>query len=182
MQLTPKITLTRDTQPSAEPVSLQEAKLFLRVDHDAEDAAISQMITTAREVAEQILNRSLLTQRWLYSIYGTPTHLVALSYGPASSIISVNFMDDDGVSALAETSSYRLRDPFTLEFYNCPSTARADILYEAGMAAEATGLPAALKQNMLQHVAYLYGFRSMDDAQRIHDITRLYAPFREAHL
>lgn len=182
MQLTPKITVTRETNPSEEPVTLAEAKLFLRVDHTSEDAAISQMIRSAREVAEQILNRSLITQRWLCSIYGTPAHCVSLLYGPVGSIISVTFHDDAGNISTADADSYSLRDPFTLEFANYPSAKQTDILYEAGMAANANGLDAALKQNILQHVAYLYGFRSLDEAVRMHDITRLYAPFREVQL
>jgi hypothetical protein len=43
-------------------------------------------------------------------------------------------------------------------------------------------LPAMLRQNLLQHVAYLYGFRAMDEADRLHDISRLYSPWRSVKL
>jgi uncharacterized phiE125 gp8 family phage protein len=182
MQLTPRITITRDSAPSAEPVSLHEAKLFLRVEHDAEDGAIQQMIATAREVAEQILNRSLLMQRWVATLYSAPAHRVGLSFGPVSAIVSVTYYDDAGAATIADTESYRLSDPYTIQFEYCPSAARTEIRYDAGMAATPAALPSALKQNILQHVAYLYGFRSLDESQRIQDITRLYAPFREVQL
>ena len=182
MQLTPKIIVTRHTSPSTEPVTLSEAKLFLRVEHDTEDSAIQQMIVTAREVAEEILGRSLLSQRWLATVYGAPANTMALPYGPINSVVSVTRYDDVGGTSIAATDSYQLCDPYTLEFLSNVSVAKLEVVYEAGMATDAAGLPAALKQSMLQHVAYLYGFRSLDESQRMHDITRLYAPFREVQL
>ena len=46
--------------PIAEPVTLEEAKLQLRVEFDEDDALISSYITAAREWAEGFLNRSLV--------------------------------------------------------------------------------------------------------------------------
>lgn len=43
----------------AEPITLAEAKLHLRVDHAEEDALIGSLITTAREAAEHQLGGKL---------------------------------------------------------------------------------------------------------------------------
>lgn len=42
------------TPPTAEPVSLVEAKLHLRVDFNDDDALITSLITAARQAAETI--------------------------------------------------------------------------------------------------------------------------------
>lgn len=46
--------------PIAEPVTLEEAKLQLRVEFDEDDALISSYITAARQWAEGFLNTALV--------------------------------------------------------------------------------------------------------------------------
>ncbi|HWA20765.1 MAG TPA: head-tail connector protein, partial [Caulobacterales bacterium] len=43
------MSITIVTPPASEPLSLAEAKLFLRVEHDAEDDLIAALIGAARE-------------------------------------------------------------------------------------------------------------------------------------
>lgn len=52
------------TAPATEPVSLVEAKLFLRVDHSDEDSLINDLIQAARECVEEYTKRALITQTW----------------------------------------------------------------------------------------------------------------------
>ncbi|MBY0407045.1 MAG: head-tail connector protein, partial [Rickettsiales bacterium] len=51
--------LERATAPVAEPLTLAETKLYLRVSGGDEDALIGDMIASARIMAEQWLRRSL---------------------------------------------------------------------------------------------------------------------------
>ena len=46
------------SQTVTEPVTLSEAKLFLRLDHDDEDTLLSQMITAVRMEAENRTRRT----------------------------------------------------------------------------------------------------------------------------
>tara|TARA_R110000851_G_scaffold173130_1_gene319440 strand:- start:772 stop:1449 length:678 start_codon:yes stop_codon:yes gene_type:complete len=49
------------TAPTLEPVTLAEAKSFLRIDTTADDAYITDLITASREAIENALRRTLLT-------------------------------------------------------------------------------------------------------------------------
>ena len=49
-------------EPASEPDLLAEAKLHLRVDHTAEDAAITMWIAAARRMAEGYMNRLIMPQ------------------------------------------------------------------------------------------------------------------------
>lgn len=54
--------------PKCEPVTLQQAKVFLRVDHASEDALIQRLIKTARQSIESYTGRALIRQCWIFSV------------------------------------------------------------------------------------------------------------------
>ena len=56
-------SLTTETAPAVEPVSVSEAKQHLRVDIDDDDAYIVSLITAARKYAEEYLDRALVSQQ-----------------------------------------------------------------------------------------------------------------------
>ena len=53
-------SLTRQTPPAVEPVTVAEAKAHLRVDISDDDTYIGTLITAAREWCEEYLDRSAL--------------------------------------------------------------------------------------------------------------------------
>lgn len=57
-------TLKLHTPAASAPVSLDEAKLHLRVTDSAEDTLISALINAATEDAEHITGRALMPQKW----------------------------------------------------------------------------------------------------------------------
>lgn len=64
MLILPNQSLKIDTAPSEDPVTLDEAKLFLRIDGTDEDALITSLITAATRKVENYLDRFLITQTW----------------------------------------------------------------------------------------------------------------------
>ena len=108
--------------PAEEPVSLPEAKAYLRIDHDADDAVISAMIAASRRYAEQWLARVFVTQTLEYALAGWPgastggywnrsvreagsgpgwlpgaaCDAVALPRPPLQSVGTLEFLDDSG--------------------------------------------------------------------------------------
>ncbi|MEQ1619683.1 MAG: head-tail connector protein, partial [Terricaulis sp.] len=57
------MTITILTPPASEPITLAEAKLFLRIDQTAEDPLITTLIAAAREAVEVACGRALITRR-----------------------------------------------------------------------------------------------------------------------
>ncbi|MFD1333894.1 head-tail connector protein, partial [Methylopila musalis] len=52
------------TAPAAEPLGLADAKAYLRLDHDDEDALLGELIASARAEVERLTRRVLVAQRW----------------------------------------------------------------------------------------------------------------------
>lgn len=62
--------LRQTAAPSDEPLTLEEAKLYLRVDADLtnDDDLITALIIAAREQAEKVTGRQLVTATWLLTL------------------------------------------------------------------------------------------------------------------
>lgn len=55
------MNVTIITPPASEPITLDEAKAFLRVDGDDDDSVITDAIASARETIENLTGRQLIT-------------------------------------------------------------------------------------------------------------------------
>jgi len=83
--------------PAAEPVTLAEAKMYLRVDHDAEDALISSLITAARATVEALTRRVLIDQGWRIVRDAWPASgLIAAPVNPLREITAAHVVDGAG--------------------------------------------------------------------------------------
>lgn len=100
------------TAPTAEPVTLQEAKDHLRVDSTDDDALISAIITAARQHLDGrdgILSRALMPQTWDYSIDRFPDgDTITLPLAPVQSVTSVKYVDPDGAQQTFSSDNYAL--------------------------------------------------------------------------
>lgn len=139
--------------PESEPLSVSDAKAFLRIEHSADDAVIIRAITAARQAAEEHLRMVLLPQSWQFTS-GELCHVLALPKGPAQSVSSVKSVDAEGIETTLSTDRYRLSvDGFAIIFHTMPAGVRLIVNYEAYLAEEASDVPALITQGMLHHVA-----------------------------
>jgi uncharacterized phiE125 gp8 family phage protein len=113
--------------PAAEPVSVVEAQAHLRLDGDAETDVLAALIAGAREVAELMTGRALVTQSWTLSLdawseggaegaVGWPAGLAcaprcarlafALPRPPLISVETVKTFDADGVGSVWDPAAY----------------------------------------------------------------------------
>lgn len=101
------MNLVTITEPTAEPVSLSEAKLHLRVDHTDEDTLISGLIAGARGQIEQLSWHALMTQTLELVLDGWPCgDTIELPYPPLQSVTSITYKDSDGVITTWNSDQY----------------------------------------------------------------------------
>ncbi len=177
--------------PASEPLSLAEAKLFLRVDHDAEDSLIEALIGAAREAVEAGIGRALVTRRVRESLdiwRRDAVNGAVLGLGPVTNIVAVRLLPNNGAQSVIDPERYRIegnRDRPRLVFPSgFPATLRSaggiEIEYDCGYADDAANLPIALRLATLQIVASLYELRlgegSIPEAARA--LMRPFAPVR----
>lgn len=96
------------TAPTAEPVTLAEAKLHLRVDDNADDVLIGALITASRQHAEHDTRRALVTQTWKLVLDAFPESVITLDRAPVSAVVSVVYIDPEGVSQTLSAAGYQL--------------------------------------------------------------------------
>jgi len=87
------------TPPTQTPVSLDQAKSHLRVDHADDDAAILAMIKAATSMAEEFLRRALCTQTIKLALPTFPSCSIVLPRPPVQSIVAVRYVTEDGLTA-----------------------------------------------------------------------------------
>lgn len=185
------MTITIVTPPASEPVSLAEAKLFLRVDHNAEDDLIATLIGAAREAVEAGCGRALITRRLRESLDIWRRDAVGgavLGVGPVSDVIAVRLLADNGSQSVIDPDRYRLEGrldrPRLVFASGVPATLRTaggvEIEYDAGFAEDAGDLPLALRLATLQIVAALYEARQGEAAipEAARALMRPFAPAR----
>ena len=91
-QYNPKTISMRCTvEADFEPVTLEEAKLYCRVDHDAEDALIAALIVAARQHAERKTGRVLRASTWEMTVGGVllPYHKLMVRNAPCSALTAL---------------------------------------------------------------------------------------------
>ena len=155
---------------ATEPVTLAEAKLFLKVTGTEEDSLITDLITSARRMLEKYTSSSFGTKT-LHATWVEPTadDLYELPYGPHRSVDHVYRIDAEGTeTAQTVNVDYWIRGD--QDFYitigkkwstGYPvSTDSLRVEYTAGYGGTTTeALPDELKVAILKQVATDYELR-----------------------
>ena len=159
------MSLTLLQGPGEEPVSLSEAKAYLRVDGAEEDALIGALITSARMMVESSCGKALLTQSWMWRADAWPRPTFRLPLGPLQSVEEVALLDADGGRHVIAAENYQVlkglpgrllkRRGFVL-----PARPRAEDAFEisftAGYGPAGSGVPALLQRAVLMLTAHWY--------------------------
>jgi len=90
---------------ATEPVSLAQAKLWLRVDHAHEDALVSALVSAARDLCERHTGLALAPQSWRMAVDGRHLDVVAgglpveMMRPPFGSLLEAEALLADGTTA-----------------------------------------------------------------------------------
>lgn len=140
--------------PTGEPVSLAEAKLRLRVEHDAEDSLIADLIRAARETLERGLGRALISRRLRQGFEACQLRgpRINLAFSPLIQVLSVQA---NGASIpVLRTQA----DPACIELASVPIAGDVLIEYLAGYG-QAQDVAQSLRDSILAMVARGYDQR-----------------------
>ncbi len=171
-------SLSRQTPPAVEPVTLSEAKAHCRIDGNADDAYVASLITAAREWCEQYLDRTLVYTQWAMRFDRFPpdgTHDIELPRPPmatagTATAVALTFTFQTGETATYSSASYRV------DRHSTPGAVKAlygqtwpphlqddnaiSVTWWAGYGASGTDVPAAIRHAMLMLVGFWYDNRS----------------------
>ena len=158
------------TPPVSEPVSLAEAKNYLRITDSDDDALINSLVTAIRQKAETWTRRSLITQTWtlwLDSVPGSVTLSIPLS--PLQSVTHIKSYDSTNTVSTFDSSKYLVDGASTPgriglnDGQTWPNGLRRmnvlEIEFVTGFGDESS-VPETIKQGILQWVKLLFANKS----------------------
>ncbi len=102
-------------EPVVEPVSIEDAKAHLRIDSGftEDDGYVSALVASARRFAENFTGALFVQRTCQLTVDYFPvsrTEALILPTGPAQSISSVTYKDEDGVQQIWDSGAYILDD------------------------------------------------------------------------
>lgn len=162
------------TGPTAEPVTLAEAKLHLRVDIDDDDDLIEALVAAAREYVERLCRPqlALISQTWKLVLDATPGDTITLRPYPLQSVSSIKTTSDAGVEATYSASGYQVdtvSEPGRLRLksgYSWPSTTLQalngfEVTFVAGFGDDPSDVPQQIRQAVLLLIGHWYENREV---------------------
>jgi len=175
------------TEPTQEPLTLQEVKEYLRVEDNTDERNVRPLIETARRFAEEHLNRTLVQTTYRLFLDTLQDHEDPLWEGmqtgpditfyknyiniPKSPLVSVThiktYNDSDEATTFAASNYYvdDAREPGRIVLrkgQTFPTALRVanaiEVEFVAGYSS-VSAIPEPIKIGMLQHIAFMYEHR-----------------------
>ena len=190
------MTFTTLVPPAAEPVSLADAKAYLRVGHDGEDALVASLIAAARSRIEALtglamIERTLIVTLDRWTCGTVETRRVQLPMRPAGSLTAVRVYDAAGTPAtvtdrFAVEAGHSGKLVWVAGGFPWPRqrTRGIEIEYVAGFGSGPEDVPAGLALAVNRLAAHGYQARDPGSLQdRLpEDVAGLLAPWRRVRL
>lgn len=152
--------------PAQEPVSLLEAKNFMRLDSAQDDVLVSTLITAARIHIETTIGKVLISESWSYYLDKWPkSKTIYFPLDPIQSIEEVRFhTTDENYTTLSEddystdlvSNHPRLLFNGTNPAGNSKKLNQLEVRFIAGYGDTTEDVPADLKQALLMLAAHWF--------------------------
>lgn len=165
-------------EPLSEPVTLQDAKEYLRIDIDKDDMRISKLIIVARKAAEQYMRRTLITRSWRILYYKHLAKRIILPMHPVQLLTNVSLFTTSGKKYELTADSYDFAPGSNIiYFYATPISSRASISYIAGYGDKPEDIPDPVRFGLLRHIEQIYDGRA-GQSYLPENVMALYKPYR----
>lgn len=180
------------TPPEIEPLTLAEAKAWLRVEHDDEDDTIAALIAAARSHVEAQTRRALITQGWRLVRDAWPADgRIAALPAPVATLTAARVRDLDGTAHEIDAETFTVDSaaaPATIAFppWAVPAPERPfagiELDVTAGYGDAAADVPEPLRLAIRMLVAHWYEHRGMASGETVAvlpaNVAAIIAPFR----
>jgi uncharacterized phiE125 gp8 family phage protein len=153
--------------PAIEPVTLDEARAYVRMDDTGEDALLATLITAARLHVESVTGQALLSQGWRLVLDCWPgDRAVPLPVAPALSLTAITVYDAADAATVLPLAGVLLDGKGAPPRLFLPASLTPGVVlrerqgleidYVAGYGADAADVPADLRQAVLLLVGYWF--------------------------
>jgi len=168
-----------------EPITLEEAKLHLRIDDAADNALITNLIVTARQFVENYTRRTLITTI-IEKTYDVPSYSFSLPSPPLQKVTKIEVVNDAGEKTEVDSSIYNYDSSTDLPgrvqlkqgcvWPDHRGFASFIVTFTAGYGDAPADVPEMLRQAILQVLAHYYEKRQSEEIPA--GIYTLLAPFK----
>jgi uncharacterized phiE125 gp8 family phage protein len=154
--------MTTSLIPGDAPVSLNEARSWLRMGATIDDAVVAGLVRAATSICEAFIGQWLIIRAG-EEIAVVRGGAIRLTARPVIAIDSVVLMSPAGGESVLTPGDYRLAvtpGGFARVTIHAPRDAdRVRVTYRAGMAEGVNGIPEAIRQGIVRMTQYLHDAR-----------------------
>jgi len=159
--------LNRTVDATSEPLTTEEAKKHIRVDHGDDDTYIESLIKAARINAEDFCSRAFIEQTWVATYDCLDGARLRLPRPKLISVSSVQYIDSNGDLQTVNTSDYEVNtygEPGNVKFkvipgYDATYENPLRVTYKSGYGTQASNVPTTIKHAILLMVGHWYEMR-----------------------
>lgn len=171
--------------PGEAPVSLNEARGWLRLGATIDDAVVAGLVRAATNICEAFIGQWLVI-RAVEEVLPLKNGVVQLGARPVVGIDGVTLLLPGGDEAVLGDGDYRAsigRDGTARVTVSDPcGAARVRVAYRAGIAEGANGIPEAIRQGIVRMTQHLHEARDGAGAAPPAAIAALWQPWRRLTL
>ena len=177
--------MAESPMPGEAPVSLNEARSWLRLGATIDDAVVAGLVRAATNICEAFIGQWLIVRAG-EEVLPPRGRTVQPGARPVVGVDGVTLLFPDGVEAALNNGDYRTaigRDGTARVTIDDPGSAvRVRVAYRAGIADGANAIPEAIRQGIVRMTQYLHDARDGTGATPPAAIAALWQPWRRLTL
>ena len=177
--------MTGSLLPGEAPVSLNEARSWLRLGMTTEDAVVAQLVRAATGICEAFIGRWLIV-RAVEELLPRRADAARLGARPVVAVDAAVLLDASGGETALDAGGYRVAighdGTGRVAVHDWGDATMLRVTYRAGMAEGANAVPEAIRQGIIRMMQYLHDARDGDGTAPPAAVAALWRPWRSVTL